>query len=146
MVIHSPSISPRRTSYAAHYGHFLRHLIEMTIAMMVGMAATVPVLIAIFTVMNVTQDEALRRYPELICLVVAAGMIAAMVAWMRYRGHDLRLCGEMATAMVIPLVPIFALLWSGVIAGENACGIYCIAMIPAMLSAMLIRRDEYSEV
>jgi flagellar biosynthetic protein FliP len=119
-------------------------LIEMTAAMLVGMAAAVPVLWAIFASVGVkTAEEAYAQYPELICLVVAGGMVGTMVAWMRHRGHGGRLCAEMAVAMLVPLVPIFGLLWSGVIPGGSACGLYCIAMIPAMIVAMLVRRSEY---
>jgi hypothetical protein len=137
-----PTLSPH-TGHTGHTGHFLRHLLEMVAAMMVGMAAAVPVLVLIFTVMDVTADEAPTRYPELICLVVATGMVTSMVAWMRHRGHSWRLCTEMAAAMLVPLVPIFGLLWSGILPGESACGLYCVTMIPAMLIAMLVRRSAY---
>jgi hypothetical protein len=143
MATHFPVVTSESVSHADH-GDFLRHVVEMTVAMMVGMAAAVPVLVVVFSALDVTQDEAAKRYPELICLVVGAGMITTMVAWMRHRGHCWRLCGEMAVAMAIPLVPIFALLWAGIIPGENACGLYCMTMIPAMLIAMLFRRSEYS--
>jgi hypothetical protein len=143
MATHITSSTPRLSSHAGQHGSFLRHLLEMTAAMMVGMVVAVPVLAAIFAVIGVTADEAPARYPELICLVVAVGMVASMVAWMRHRGHGWRLCAEMAAAMVAPLVSIFGLLWAGVVPGESACGVYCLAMIPAMLAAMLLRRSEY---
>jgi cytochrome bd-type quinol oxidase subunit 2 len=136
--------SQRVTPHTGHRRHFLRHLLEMTVAMMVGMAAAVPVLWAIFAALGVTAEEATKQYPELICLVVAGGMVGSMVTWMRHRGHNWRLCTEMAAAMVAPLVPIFGLLWAGVVPGESACGVYCVAMLPAMLTAMLLRRSEYS--
>ena len=125
MVTKIEAPTPRVLPHAGHRGHFLRHLLEMTAAMMVGMVAAVPVLWAVFAVLDVrTGDEAYTRYPELICLVVADGMVGTMVAWMRHRGHGWRLCVEMAAAMVVPLVPIFALLWSGVIPGGSACSMY----------------------
>jgi hypothetical protein len=142
----TPMVSPPQetSSHAGQHGHFLRHVFEMTVAMMVGMAASIPVLGALFALLDVTADEAPSRYPELICLVVAGSMIGTMVAWMRHRGHSWRLCREMAVAMAAPLVPIFALLWLSVILGDSACGVYCLAMVPAMLIAMLLRRKEYS--
>ena len=142
MATRFPFVTPESVPHAGH-GHFLRHVAEMTAAMMVGMVAAVPVLVAVFTALGVTQDEAATRYPEVICLVVATGMITAMAGWMRHRGHDWRLCGEMAVAMFLPLAPIFGLLWTGVIPGDSACGLYCTAMIPAMLIAMLLRRTAY---
>jgi flagellar biosynthetic protein FliP len=129
--------------HARHHGHFVRHLLEMAAAMLVGMAAAIPVLGVIFALMDVSADEASERYPELICLVVAAAMIIPMVAWMRHRGHGTRLCAEMALAMVAPLAPIFGLMWAGALPEESACGIYCGIMFPAMAAAMFFRREEY---
>jgi hypothetical protein len=148
MATHIASPAPRVSPHAGHHqGGFLRHLVEMTIAMMVGMAAAVPVLWALLAALGVeTADEATADYPELICLVVAAGMVTTMVAWMRHRGHAWRPCAEMAVAMAAPLVPIFALLWAGVVPGDSACGVYCVAMVPAMLAAMLLRRGEYGRL
>src|SRR5438552_1245817 len=77
-------------------------------------------------------------------LVVAIGMTATMVAWMRDRGMEWRPVLEMATAMTLPLVPIFALLTYGVIPGAAACGAYCAAMIPAMVIVMQFRLDLFA--
>lgn len=144
MVSKLEQLTPRKSPHAAHHGGFLRHLLEMVAAMLVGMVAAIPVLWALFAALGVhTADEASAKYPEVVCLVVAGGMVTTMVAWMRHRGHSWQLCAEMATAMVVPLAPIFALLWAGVLPGGSACGLYCVAMIPAMVAAMLIRRDEY---
>ena len=135
-------------------GHFLRHLGEMTLAMMVGMAAAMPVLWLLFGVLlaprfqGLTREEALARYPVLIpvvvCLVMAVAMTAPMAAWMRHRGHGWRSCAEMAAAMAAPLVPIFALLGLGVLPGAAACCAYCATMVLAMIADMLYRRAEYT--
>jgi flagellar biosynthetic protein FliP len=137
-------------SRAVGLGYFLRHLGEMIVAMMVGMAAGGAVLALLFTtvlaptISGMTQREVLNQFAVLVCLVVGAGMTATMVAWMRYRGMDRRSSSEMAVAMLLPLVPIFGLLWLRVIPGAGACGVYCVAMIPAMLVAMLYRYDLYA--
>jgi cytochrome bd-type quinol oxidase subunit 2 len=134
----------------ARAGYLLRHLLEMLLAMMVGMAAGAGILILVFSTVLASKvegrpsDEAVARYPVLVCLVVAAGMTVTMAAWMRHRGMAWRPVAEMSAAMVVPLVPIFALLWLGTIAGASACGVYCTAMVPAMLVAMLLRLDLYA--
>ena len=146
----SPRMHRQPISASRKTAHFMRHAGEMFLAMLVGMAAGALALVLIFStvlasnVQGMTADEVLARYPVLICLLVAAGMVATMVGWMRFRGMSWRPVTEMAAAMVVPLVPIFGLLWLDVLAGASACSVYCIAMIPAMLVAMLLRVDLYT--
>lgn len=134
----------------AGVGHFLRHLVGMTLAMGVGMAAGAALLVLIFstilapTIRGMTRVEVLDQFPLIVCLVVAFGMIVAMTALMRLSGMEWRPISEMAVAMLLPLIPIFLLLGIGVIPGAEACGIYCVVMIPAMLGAMLFRLDLYT--
>jgi hypothetical protein len=131
-------------------GHFMRHLGEMILAMLVGMVAGAAVLVLIFssvlasTVRGMPQVEVLNQFAVLICLVIAVGMIVPMVAWMRFRGMEWRPTLEMAAAMAIPLVPIFGLLGLQLIPGARACGLYCAVMIPAMVVPMLFRLDLYT--
>jgi hypothetical protein len=126
---------------AARLGWFLRHLAEMTVVMAAGMVAGA---VGFFLVTGLSPEEAFVRVPVLFCLVIAAGSVLPMVAWMRHRGHDWGSCSEMAVAMVLPLAPIFALYWLGVIPGTACCGLYCASMVPAMLAAMLYRHDWYT--
>ena len=141
-----------RTKYLSvrPVGYFLRHLGEMILAMMAGMVASVAVLALIFstvlasTIRGMPRVEVLNQFAVLICLVMAIGMIAPMIAWMRFRGMEWRPVLEMAVAMAVPLVPIFGLLALQVIPGARACGLYCIAMIPAMVVAMLFRLNLYT--
>jgi hypothetical protein len=136
--------------YLRPAGYFLRHLGEMILAMVPGMVAGGAVLALIFstvlasTIRGMTRVEVLNQFAVLICLVMAVGMIVPMVAWMRYRGMEWRPVAEMAVAMAVPLVPIFGLLALQVIPGARACGLYCVAMIPAMVVAMLFRLDLYT--
>jgi hypothetical protein len=130
--------------------HVLRHFGEMFLAMLVGMAAAVPVLGLLGTLLlpGLTPAEALARYPVVIpvvvCLVMATAMTAPMAAWMRHRGMAWRPVTEMAAAMFAPLVPIFALLGAGVLPGAAACCTYCGVMVLAMVADMLYRRDLYT--
>jgi hypothetical protein len=78
-------------------------------------------------------------------LWMAFTMSVGMVAWMRYRGHGWAPCGEMTAAMFVPSFAAIALLWIGLVEDEGALlAIQHIAMFPAMLIAMLLRREEYS--
>jgi hypothetical protein len=79
--------------------------------------------------------------------VMAVTMTAPMVAWMRYRGHDWPACADMTAAMAIPTVSVLALLWSGLVGDLGTLlVIEHVAMLPSMLVAMLLRRDEYTGV
>jgi hypothetical protein len=122
----------------------------MILAMIVGMMVGGAILALAFAtilepaIRGMTRTEVLNGYPVLICLVMAASMTLPMVAWMRRRGHEWRICTEMAAWMAVPLVPIFGLLWLGIIPGTAACGLYCASMVPAMIVAMLLRLDDYT--
>jgi hypothetical protein len=51
----------------------------------------------------------------------------------------------MTAAMFLPSFAAIGLMWAGVVeAGHGAMMIQHIAMFPAMLVAMLLRRDEYT--
>jgi hypothetical protein len=118
---------------------FARHLLEMVLAMMVGMIASAAVFLS---AVGMTVDEALRQYAVSFVIVQAFGMTVAMVAWMRYRGHAWRGCAEMAAAMVVPAVALICLRLASVISGP-ICGTYCALTFVAMVLLMLYRRNEY---
>src|SRR4051794_29427367 len=84
---------PRRASSClGEAGHFFAHLGEMLAAMIVGMMLAVGVLAVVFSsvlaanVSGMSQRHVFNQFAVLICVVVAAGMTATMVAWMHYRG------------------------------------------------------------
>src|SRR5579859_1310922 len=58
------------TGHDSHRSHFLRHLIEMMLAMMVGMIASAALFLS---AAGVTLDEGLRRHPVLFVVVQAFG-------------------------------------------------------------------------
>ncbi len=116
---------------------FLRHYLEMVLAMLLGMGVVMGALGA--------ADVELDVEPEL--LVMATSMTVPMVAWMRYRGHGWAPSAEMAGAMFVPTVAALILYRVGAVEDEHALlMIQHIAMFPLMLVAMLLRRDEYSHV
>jgi hypothetical protein len=115
---------------------FIRHYAEMLIAMFVGMG----VLAGIPAAAGFKLDAV-----EPALLWMAFTMSVPMVAWMRYRGHGWAPAWEMTAAMFIPSFAAIALLWMGVAEErETLMAIQHVGMLPAMLIAMLLRRDEYS--
>lgn len=114
--------------------HFIRHYFEMVVAMMLGMAVLSVPARAVYDV----SDR-----PALLLVEMALTMTIPMVAWMRFRGHGWRLCNEMTASMLIPALGALALLGGGLVTGTAALGIEHMAMLPSMLVAMLLRRDEY---
>ena len=115
---------------------FLRHYAEMLIAMFAGMVVLGAPAVALFD----ADDWAIE--PKL--LGMAFTMSVPMVAWMRFRGHGWAPAWEMTAAMFIPSVGAILLVWAGAADSEDAMMIQHVAMFPAMLIAMLLRRDEYS--
>lgn len=124
---------------------FALHFLEMTAVMMLGMV----VLGAAFRQLHVVlfgsgfaaawDDHVLPA-----AFTMALNMTGPMVLWMRYRGHTWKRGGEMALAMNLPLLPALVLYALGAIPPEGVLGLQMILMIPAMVGAMLYRKEEYS--
>ena len=125
--------------------HFVRHYVEMVVAMFLGMA-----------VLGVPTEWALGAFgsswsdldhdaPALMLLTMAVIMTVPMVGWMAYRGHGRRPNAEMAASMFLPTLGVIGLLWGAVVTDPTALmTIEHAVMLPSMLAAMLLRRDEYS--
>jgi hypothetical protein len=114
---------------------FALHYLEMVAVMVAGM-----VVLGAATGMVVEVE---RTGPMLV--EMCATMTLPMVAWMRYRGHGPLPCLEMAASMILPTLAALALLGAGLV--EDG-GVLMVlehgVMLPSMLVAMLLRRDEYS--
>ncbi len=124
--------------------NFVRHFVEMCLVMVVGMLAAGVVFWTIFgSASGLTFEETSLKAPVPLLLLVAIGMTVPMVAWMRLRGHGWRVSGEMAAAMMVPVIPFLFLAWFDILKGTR-CSLYCVVTIPAMIIAMLFRRNEYS--
>jgi len=114
---------------------FALHYLEMVVVMVVGMELLGA---AVELVADVNGTG-----PMLI--EMGATMTASMVAWMRVRGHAWLPCLEMGASMVLPTIGTLVLLGAGIVEGPGALMVILHAvMLPAMLVAMLLRRDEYS--
>jgi hypothetical protein len=122
--------------------HFLRHYLEMVVAMLVGMIALGPVVGWLLSAAGLAYSHAQR--PDLAALEMTVTMSAGMVAWMRFRGHGWPGTLEMTAAMFVPAVVLIPLLWLGAIPAGSVLMVMHVAMLPLMLAAMLRRRDEYA--
>ena len=132
-------------SHGTRTRRFLRHLFEMVAVMMLGMC----VLGAAFGAFHGLAfgsgfAAAWRDHVALAAFSMAFNMTVPMVLWMRYRGHSWERGGEMAIAMNLPVLPLLVLYGFDVIPARGVLGGQMMLMIPAMLGAMLYRKDEYS--
>ena len=124
--------------------HFIRHYIEMVVAMFLGMAVLgVPAGWALGAAGS-SWSELDSNAPALMLLGMAATMTIPMVAWMRYRGHGWRANTEMAASMVLPTLAAIGVLAAGLMSIDTVLVGEHVVMLLGMLSAMLLRREEYS--
>lgn len=119
--------------------HFLRHLGEMTVAMIVGMATLTWLFKEAFALLS---GGAFRNV-ELTVLGMAVGMTVPMAAWMRHRGHGWRATVEMSGAMILPGVALLVALRAGGLSSDSLLSMQHALMLPSMVGAMLLRRHEY---
>jgi hypothetical protein len=122
--------------------HLLKHLWEMTVVMMLGMAVLGGVSQAALTAVGLDYDSVQLEWPAVTGLLMAFNMTLPMVLWMRHRRHSWPYAMEMAVAMFIPVLALTPPLWLGLISGDALSGIQHMAMIPSMLMVMLRRRKE----
>jgi hypothetical protein len=137
--------SPRRAGRARRYlvsgWRFARHLLEMVVAMMVGMAVLG---LALWTLGEPPgYANLLLRYG-----LMGAFMATPMVGWMRYRGHSWRDGGEMTAAMLVPMFALVVPVELGVsvpgLSEGSLMMLSHVAMIGGMVAWMVYRRDRYA--
>ncbi|MER7459553.1 hypothetical protein [Micromonospora sp. NPDC126480] len=117
-----------------------RHLLEMVLAMVVGMLLLGPARGALAGALGLGPAA-----PGTGALLMATDMSLGMSVWMWYRGHSAPAIGEMAAAMYAPVLLLAVPYAVGLIgAGALMVGGHLL-MVPAMAAAVLRRRDEYAE-
>ena len=119
------------------------HLLEMLLAMMVGM----PILYLLRNVIPASSSyaAAFQSGTTLNALAMGVFMTVPMVAWMIVRGHGWRHTAEMAFAMLAPVAAIIVLRLLGADASLPWLATASHpAMFLAMIIAMLYRRDHYT--
>jgi fatty acid desaturase len=120
---------------------FTRHLLEMVVAMMLGMGVFGLVLAAMGEPPG--YANLLVRYG-----LIGAFMAAPMVAWMRHRRHSWRDGGEMTAAMVVPMLALVLPVELGVavpgLSGGSLMMLSHVAMIGGMVALMIYRFERYA--
>jgi hypothetical protein len=130
---------------SASIRHFVRHYFEMVAAMFLGMGALWMPAVAALGAAGISSSELRSDAPALLLLGMGVAMTVPMVAWMRYRGHGRPATTEMAASMLIPTFGAIAILASGLVGDVHALlMLEHVVMLPSMLVAMLLRRDEYT--
>jgi hypothetical protein len=122
--------------------NFVRHFLEMVVAMLIGMALLGAVARMIFAALG--NSGFLLDHAGLRATVMAANMTIGMAVWMRYRRHGWEAIAEMGAAMFVPLMVLIGPFWAGVLSGGALLGWMHALMLPAMVIAMQRRRDEYA--
>src|SRR5688500_7195493 len=126
-------------------GHFVRHYVEMVVAMFAGMLVLGVPAEGVLRAVGGSSSELEREAPALMLLGMAFVMTVPMVAWMRYRGHGWRPNAEMAASMFLPTFGVIGVLAAGLVDDVMLLmSIEHVVMLPSMLVAMLLRRDEYT--
>jgi hypothetical protein len=122
--------------------HFIRHYLEMVVAMLLGMAVLgLPAGWALEALGTSWSELSTAR----MLLLMATTMTVPMVGWMRYRGHGWRTGTEMSASMFLPTFAIIGVLWAGLVTDVGVLMVAeHVAMLASMLAAMLLRPDEYS--
>jgi hypothetical protein len=124
---------------------FALHFFEMVLVMMLGMFVLGFVFRELHTLLfGGGFAAAWDDHVLLAAFAMAFNMTVPMVLWMHYRGHSWERGGEMTLAMNLPLLGALVLYGFGAIPAQGVLGMQMMLMIPAMLGAMLYRRDEYS--
>ena len=141
--MHAASVSA-----AAKTWHFVRHFIEMCLAMCLGLAVLDTVYVWLAGRFGITNPY--LQFPELSAAVVAFNMTAPMLAWMRFRGMAWNLIADMSWAMVAEAVLILAIYWLGILRNEAIGSTSTLwlwqhgLMMPVMLIPMFLRLDHYT--
>jgi flagellar biosynthetic protein FliP len=124
---------------------FIRHYIEMLVAMALGMVVLGGASAVLLGVIGIDVGTWRDDAPELMLLGMAFTMSVPMVAWMRYRNHGWAPAWEMTASMFVPSFAAIALLCADTVQDpDGLLMIQHVAMLPAMLAAMLLRVGEYT--
>jgi hypothetical protein len=124
--------------------HFIRHYVEMVVAMFLGMAVLgVPAGWGLGAVGS-SWSELNTNAPALMLLGMAVTMTVPMVGWMRSRGHGWRANAEMSASMLVPTAAAIGVLQAGLLDIGVLLVVEHVVMLLAMLGVMLLRPAEYT--
>lgn len=120
---------------------FVRHLVEMLVAMGVGMTLLGLLDTAILRAIGL---GALREQPLLDLALMSVEMTLPMAGWMIVRGHGRRDTTEMSLSMLVPAAVLWLLGAGGIIGAMDAEMAYHPIMLVAMVGLMVVRRHVYA--
>ena len=122
--------------------HFIRHLLEMCLAMCVG---GIPLIVLFFWgAATIGYPDLLQRFPELSVLVIGCILSLPMIAWMRFRGHEWRPTLEMASTTILLAIVLVGLGWLGILPRSSLFEWMTRLACPVMIIPMLFRLDVYT--
>jgi hypothetical protein len=121
---------------------WLAHLLEMVVAMMVGMAVLGPQVEAIAAALG--QPDVHHRVPQVAILLMALEMAVPMALWMNHRGHGHRGVAEMSAVMVLPALAFVGGAAVGWIATPALMSAYHATMYIGMIALMAYRRRDFT--
>lgn len=116
--------------------HFIRHYIEMVVAMLIGMV--------LLGFLQQLAWPSLNFHSAVGVLVMATDMAIGMGAWMRVRGHSWRGIAEMSASMYVPFVALLVPYWTGSLDGGELMVWGHVLMFPSMALVMYLRPAEYA--
>ncbi len=140
VVLVEPTVQERERGDYRPAGRFIRHYLEMLVAMVVGMAVLTP----LWSLALAPVGVELADHTAVYTTVMATNMSVGMGAWMRWRGHGWRSISEMSAAMYAAFAVVLVPYWLGSVTADGVMLVGHVLMLPAMLIAMLARRDEYT--
>jgi hypothetical protein len=135
----APYDQPRRR-HLAGWLPFIRHYLEMVLAMAIGMFALMPLWTP---AVQAAGAPHLLDHAEPTALAMATGMAIGMGAWMAFRRHGWRDIAEMTAAMYLPFVIFFPATLAGAMTSGTLMAAGHALMLATMLAVMLRRRDHY---
>ncbi|MGN9813530.1 hypothetical protein ACTMSW_29805 [Micromonospora sp. BQ11] len=116
-----------------------RHLLEMALAMVAGMLLLGSARATLGAALGLAPAS-----PGPAALLMATDMSIGMALWMGYRRHSAGAIGEMTLAMYAPVLLLLLPYGAGLLDADALLGGAHLLMLPAMVAAMLRRRDEYA--
>ncbi len=126
----------RHPASGARVRHYVRHYLEMVVAMLAGMLVLGPVEDLVWPALTARADVGV--------MVMATNMAVGMGAWMRFRGHSWRSVAEMSAAMYLPFVALLVPFWTGAVGEHTLMTWGHLLMLPAMALVMYLRPEEYA--
>jgi len=138
--------APARLSLGRQGWNFVRHFVEMCVAMCMGGAVlAVVVFVAIPALFG--SPNLREHVPELSLLMIAVILTLPMAGWMRFRGMPWRPIVEMSVVPIALAITIIGIAWAGNVPDSamqvefgTFCGISCVGMFVIML----FRLDLYT--